>query len=142
MLLVLFCLVYTAAASSLDPAHPTETLVLDTRVPIMAERKWAVVDQEELDRRNLEASDDTTSTAAAGTTVSLTVSAFASTTPLPSPLDGGLSSNFAKSSCRTFIYDFLANPTFKQCYPFSLLLEVSSSRPQKHADTRYLTKQP
>lgn len=137
LLLLLCCLVCRVSASSLDPAQPTETLVVDTRVPTKAPWPWATADQEEIKRRSLEARDNTNSTAPAATiTLSIAVSATASASPLPSPLDGGLSSNFSKPSsgtnnCPTFFDDFLANPTFKQCYPFSLLLQVSYSQPQK-----------
>jgi hypothetical protein len=52
----------------------------------------------------------------------------AAASPLPSPLDGSISSNFtniATSKCPAFLNSFLTNPTFKQCYPFSMLLQVS-----------------
>lgn len=104
--------------------------MIDTRVPTMVQGKWVMVDQEELKRRSLEVRDVTTSTAAEATTVRIAVSTVASASPLPSPLDGSISSNFSQPSsgtnnCPAFINDFLANPTFKQCYPFSLLLQVS-----------------
>ncbi|KAK0621492.1 hypothetical protein B0T17DRAFT_494094 [Bombardia bombarda] len=57
---------------------------------------------------------------------SVAPSPTAEPSPLPSPLDGSLSSNFTTSSCPAFINSFLADPTFQQCYPFSLLLEGGS----------------
>ncbi len=50
--------------------------------------------------------------------------------PLPSPLDSLASTNFdpgpndGPSPCLTFINSFLVDPTFKSCYPLSLLYDV------------------
>ncbi|OIW33374.1 hypothetical protein CONLIGDRAFT_560984, partial [Coniochaeta ligniaria NRRL 30616] len=114
-----------------------ETLAIDTRVPAMVQGKWVMVAQDELRRRDLEDRDDSTSMEqAATTTVRIAVSTKSTTTvvpssPLPSPLDGSISSNFSSSSgtnsCPAFLNSFLTNPTFKQCYPFSLLLQGSTS---------------
>jgi len=58
--------------------------------------------------------------------------ATASTAPLPTgipePFDTGLGNNFTSSSCPQFFRTFLGDATFKQCYPFSLLLEVRLKR--------------
>lgn len=45
--------------------------------------------------------------------------------PLPSAFDTSLGSNFTSSSCPTFFNDFLANSTYQQCTPLSLLLQNS-----------------
>lgn len=97
----------------------------------MVQGKWVIASQEELRRRDLEDRDGSTSTApAATTTVRIAVSKAATPSPLPSPLDGSISANFSTSDsgtnpCPAFLNSFLTNPTFKQCYPFSLLLQVS-----------------
>ncbi len=49
------------------------------------------------------------------------------TTPLPSPFDTSLGSNFTQSSCPSFFSTFLANSTFQSCVPISLLLQNSNS---------------
>jgi hypothetical protein len=46
-----------------------------------------------------------------------------SMSPLPTPFDSGFSSNIT-ATCSSFMNDMLANATFKQCLPFSLLLQV------------------
>ncbi|KAH8909745.1 hypothetical protein BR93DRAFT_965827 [Coniochaeta sp. PMI_546] len=99
----------------------------------MVQGKWVMVSQEELKRRDMKKRDDSTSTApATTTTVRIAVSTVATPSPLPSPLDGSISSNFSNSGsgtnpCPAFLNSFLTNPTFKQCYPFSLLLQGSTS---------------
>jgi hypothetical protein len=42
---------------------------------------------------------------------------------VPQPLDAGLSNNFT-NSCASFINRLRTNDTFKNCHPFSLLLQV------------------
>ena len=49
------------------------------------------------------------------------------TTPLPTPFDTSLGSNFTSSSCPSFFSTFLANGTFQSCVPVSLLLQNSNS---------------
>lgn len=55
-----------------------------------------------------------------------TPSTTAVNSPLPSPFDGALAANFS-GSCPSFIEAMLADPAFKACYPFSLLLQGSRS---------------
>ncbi|KAK5341736.1 hypothetical protein LTR98_002530 [Exophiala xenobiotica] len=49
------------------------------------------------------------------------------TTPLPSPFDTSLGSNFTQSSCPSFFSTFLSNSTFQSCVAVSLLLQNSNS---------------
>ena len=48
------------------------------------------------------------------------------TSPLPSPFDSNLAATFVSTGCPSFINSFLTDPQFKECYPFSLLLQSSS----------------
>lgn len=48
-----------------------------------------------------------------------------SNSPLPSAFDTSLGNNFTTTSCPTFFNDFLANSTYQQCAPLSLLLQNS-----------------
>lgn len=136
-------------------ADPIETLVIDTRIPVLEEDgKWLFLSQEELDLRKLKkrspqrggggiddsdgGNDDgkkeaTTTFSIAvptGTKTRTTSSSTGSPSPLPSPLDGGLSANFTgengQRKCPGFMNSFLSDPTFRQCYPLSLLLQVSA----------------
>lgn len=45
--------------------------------------------------------------------------------PLPIPFDSGFSSNLT-ANCASFMNNMLADATFRQCLPISLLLQVSS----------------
>ena len=47
--------------------------------------------------------------------------------PLPSPFDTSLGSNFTYPACPTFFKSFLDNPAFRDCRPTSLLLQNSNS---------------
>lgn len=88
---------------------------------------------------DVSASSTVTITAPARTTVTKTLSASttsttssattSTTSALPSPFDSGLSSVLASASenCSTFVNDFLADDTFQECYPLSMLLQGSSS---------------
>ncbi|KAH7360327.1 hypothetical protein BKA65DRAFT_390686 [Rhexocercosporidium sp. MPI-PUGE-AT-0058] len=46
--------------------------------------------------------------------------------PLPTPFDMGFNNNIT-SNCASFMSNMLSNNTFKQCLPFSLLLQNSNS---------------
>ncbi|KAG4433710.1 hypothetical protein IFR05_010819 [Cadophora sp. M221] len=46
--------------------------------------------------------------------------------PLPTPFDMGFNNNIT-SNCASFMSSMLSNSTFKQCLPFSLLLQNSNS---------------
>ncbi|KAB5558157.1 hypothetical protein GE09DRAFT_1221287 [Coniochaeta sp. 2T2.1] len=144
LLLLLACLVCRVAAES--PAQPVETLSIDNRIPVKVDGEWTMVSQEELKVGRRDLDERETSTAPAETTtVRIAVSSVTSrsssssttsvvpSSPLPSPLDGSISSNFTKiasgtaNPCPAFLNSFLESPTFKQCYPFSLLLQGSTS---------------
>ena len=48
-------------------------------------------------------------------------------TPIPSPFDTSIGSNFSSQACPNFFTSFLADPTFKSCIPVSLLLQTSAA---------------
>lgn len=50
-----------------------------------------------------------------------------SSSPLPTPFDGGLGKNYTQPSCPTFLKAMINNDTFVPCLPFSLLLQVCSA---------------
>ncbi|OCT48677.1 hypothetical protein CLCR_04938 [Cladophialophora carrionii] len=66
---------------------------------------------------------DSTPSVSTSTSPSVTVI----TTPLPTPFDTSLGSNFTSSSCPQFFSTFLSNATFQACVPVSLLLQNSNS---------------
>ena len=70
-----------------------------------------------------------TSTPASNATASLetATSTTAASTPLPSPFDTSLGSNFTSQACPDFFNAFLNNATFEDCRPTSLLLQNSNS---------------
>lgn len=77
-------------------------------------------------RRLMErAAASTTASPSTSTTTSTSAIASATSTTLPQPFDTTLGNNFTTTSCPTFIVNFLSDITFQQCYPFSLLLQVS-----------------
>ncbi|GAA5874160.1 hypothetical protein JCM3774_006754 [Rhodotorula dairenensis] len=45
---------------------------------------------------------------------------------LPQPFDSTLGTNFTSTACPSFFATFLADPTFRACAPFSLLLTTST----------------
>ncbi|TVY46708.1 hypothetical protein LOCC1_G004664, partial [Lachnellula occidentalis] len=67
-------------------------------------------------------SPTTTTSAAAG----IATATLASMSSVPTPFDSGFSSNIS-ATCSSFMNDMLANATFTQCLPFSLLLQNSLS---------------
>ncbi|TVY51171.1 hypothetical protein LCER1_G007470 [Lachnellula cervina] len=67
-------------------------------------------------------SPTTTTSAAAG----IATATSGSMSALPTPFDSGFSSNLS-ATCSSFMNDMLANAEFKQCVPFSLLLQNSLS---------------
>jgi hypothetical protein len=149
--LLLACFIFEVSAASGNLPQQAETLILDPRVPIKVDGRWVFLSQEEVERRELikraaahEGSSSTDSSASVTTTFSIAVSSVTKTrsttsitsvvpaSPLPSPLDGSLSANFSNggsgtNNCPVFINAFLSNPTFKECYPFSMLLQGSQS---------------
>lgn len=79
----------------------------------------------EMRRRNAKAVHTTTTT----TPSKPTNSALASSSPLPEPFDNTPASAFQSSgstdACPKFMSSLLSNPTFKSCYPLSMMLQVS-----------------
>ena len=65
--------------------------------------------------------------AVAGVSTSTAPSVTVITTPLPTPFDTSVGSNFTSSSCPQFFSTFLGNSTFQSCVPISLLLQNSNS---------------
>lgn len=146
LLLVLVCLVSQAVAFAPEItftgylADPIETLVIDPRIPVQeGDGKWLFLPQEEIDLRRVrkrsptedEDKEEATTTfsIAVPTNTKASKTSTVPSNPLPSPFDGGLSVNFTvedgQRKCPYFINSFLDDPEFKQCYPFSLLLQVS-----------------
>ncbi|KAI1854521.1 hypothetical protein JX265_007611 [Neoarthrinium moseri] len=126
----------TTATSVVRPPQPRETLLVDTRVPVLVGDEWMIMSQEEHQRhlRKREESDGgeitTTITVETSTaTASPTTTTYVSS-PLPSPFDTAIASNFSSSDgdgCADFINDLLVNPDFKSCYAFSMLIQGSNS---------------
>jgi hypothetical protein len=46
---------------------------------------------------------------------------------LPQPFDSSIGNNFTSTACPAYFTKFLADPVFQSCYPFSLLIQVSTS---------------
>ncbi|KAI0180317.1 hypothetical protein GGR52DRAFT_530822 [Hypoxylon sp. FL1284] len=123
------------AAISLDhsPRSTETSLLIDTQIPVLVDGHWQIMSQDEhrrLVRREQSTQtftiDVSTATGTADTTSTV------ATGPLPTPFDGALGANFsgddaAGGSCLNFINNFLDDPTFKSCYPLSLLLKGSKS---------------
>jgi hypothetical protein len=73
------------------------------------------------------ASGSVTSTGNATVSIATASSSPGPASPLPSPFDTSLGSNFTSQACPGFFDDFLRNATFKECHPTSLLLQNSNS---------------
>lgn len=138
ILLAISCWVSLTTAISFDHApqapQPTETLLVDMRVPVLHKRQWFITSHEEHDQLLHRRANDDNVTTTIEIRVSTTTSEPTTTTiaasPLPSPFDSALAANFTGNSngaCPIFINAFLTNSTFKQCYPFSVLLQGSRS---------------
>ena len=101
-----------------------ESLLQDERMPVLARGVWKMMSQQEHELRRRAKAESETTTVSIPVPSTTTVSA----SPLPSPFDSSLASNFTgndgNGACPAFINSFLTSPTFKQCYPISLLLQV------------------
>ena len=139
-MVVFVCMVCNSLALTADAPEPVEVLEINPRVPFQEDGKWVMLPREEIDlkiKKRAETPSVTTTFEITLQTVTQSNSRTTSTTtppsPLPSPLDGGLSANFTPtadgqiSPCPAFINSFLTDARFKQCYPLSLLLYVSSA---------------
>ncbi|KAI5864666.1 hypothetical protein GGS23DRAFT_458650 [Durotheca rogersii] len=126
-----------AVAISLDaPPRSTETtLLLDTRIPIFVDGHWQIMSEDEhrqlLVPRQAETQTFTVDVSAATAEPTPTPTPTVASGPLPSPFDGALAANFSGEngggSCPNFINSILEDPTFKSCYPLSVLLKSSNS---------------
>ncbi|KAI0194949.1 hypothetical protein F4808DRAFT_464358 [Astrocystis sublimbata] len=123
----------TDSASDAD----SDLLLIDTRIPVFVDGHWQIMSGEEHGELRRRAADPKDAPHATTTEVDIDTStitktnpqssATAAASPLPSPFDGALAANFSGNNCPSFIYKFLANETFKACYPISLLLQGSQS---------------
>lgn len=106
-----------------------EALLLDTHVPVLDQGRWTTMDPAENElRRRATAAPSVTTTFEI--TISHSTTPATSTTmasPLPSPFDGGITSNFTSTTCPTFFDNMLADPQLQECYPVSLMLQSSQS---------------
>ncbi|QDS71988.1 hypothetical protein FKW77_001574 [Venturia effusa] len=67
---------------------------------------------------------------ASATSTSIATAPASDTGDLPQPFDTSLGNNFTSTACPSYFTKFLADPTFKTCYPFSLLIQASIFTPQ------------
>lgn len=112
-------------------AFEGEPLLLDEHMPVLERGSWTMLSHKEHELRRRAKEDSGTTTTVeipAPTATQKTTSTSLAPSPLPSPFDSSLASNFTGSNgngaCPAFINSFLTNPTFKECYPVSLLLQV------------------
>jgi hypothetical protein len=99
------------------PTWKGPSLVLDTRPPPIAPFMH-------LQRRqNDEEATATTSAASSQSTIETDPGAAPTDFSVPQPFDTALSNNFT-ASCANFFQRLLTNEAFKQCRPFSLMLQV------------------
>ncbi|KAI8962443.1 hypothetical protein F5Y11DRAFT_190405 [Daldinia sp. FL1419] len=134
IILIISSWIPLAAAISLeDTPRSTETnLLIDTRIPVFVNGHWQIMAEDEhrqlVPRAQGTFTVDVSAATATGDAPSKTTVA---TGPLPTPFDGALAANFSgddgEGSCLDFINNFLEDPTFKTCYPLSLLLKNSNS---------------
>ncbi|KAK4239864.1 hypothetical protein C8A03DRAFT_32058 [Achaetomium macrosporum] len=154
ILAVLVCFVSCTLAAAVAPAAPVETLTIDQTPPSQGDRRWNILPEQEIEGRKMRrqattepsesaessqpsktserGSVTTTFSIAVGTLRTTSTSTSVSSSPLPSILDS-LASDFtpgpdgAAAPCPIFINSFLNDPTFKQCYPLSMLFDSSKS---------------
>ena len=110
------------------PILVEETLLIDTRPAPPSEGKLAMMAATEQEDHDLKVRSPQSTSGKSGST------ATSQASPLPSLLEGNLSGNFTKPNpqsseapCGTFLANLVANQTFQQCYPFSVLLLGSKS---------------
>ncbi|EFW99223.1 c6 zinc finger domain containing protein [Grosmannia clavigera kw1407] len=148
--LILAVLLPVAAANTADPIPlasnsnfkptatlspgTTETFIRDNRVPVKQNGRWVYLSDGKVDdlRRRVDTATDSSTSAKTTTTKTTskktTSTSTASSSALPEFFDSSLASNYSSSgNCPTFIKSFISNSTFTKCYPFSLLLEGSTS---------------
>lgn len=86
---------------------------------------YAVRGEIHMDTKLLHRRAETEIATASAAAPSTPTSTSSDNSPVPSPFDTSLGTNFTSSSCPTFFTNFLANSTFQQCTPLSLLLQNS-----------------
>ncbi|KAK5652499.1 hypothetical protein OQA88_10404 [Cercophora sp. LCS_1] len=134
-LVTLACRVLAATA---DSPEPVETLLIDPRIRYHEDGSWTMMSEAEVDLRRrqvFEAPPSVTTTfqiAVSTATEQDKATSTVSASPLPSPLDGTLSTNWTTAEdgsvpCPVFINSFLTDERFKQCYPLSMLIQGSRS---------------
>jgi len=142
-LAVLTCLLCQTLATTLDSAGPIETLLIDPRVRYQENGQWMMLSTEEVKARELRKRQNedvdepipsvtTTFQIAVSTVTQASTTSTVPASPLPSPFDSNLSTNFTTAEdgsipCPVFINSFLTDPQFKQCYPLSFLILGSRS---------------
>ncbi|KAL2133891.1 hypothetical protein VTI74DRAFT_1507 [Chaetomium olivicolor] len=152
ILTVFVCLVSHALAAAPDAGVPVKAPTIGYRSPYRHGQRWLAGPEQGLQRpkvqkRATSTSPESTATSAPSktsasesitTTFSVAVgtpkpSSTVWTSALPTPLDSLSSSDFVSgpngeaSPCPTFIHSFLNSPTFKECYPLSMLFDKSKS---------------
>ncbi|KAK1751559.1 hypothetical protein QBC47DRAFT_329136 [Echria macrotheca] len=140
-LLVVVASALHVLAATADTARPAETLIIDPRVRYHDDGTWMLLSEDEVRMRELRKRDDdaplslsvtTTFQIAVSTVTEASTTSTVPASPLPSPFDSNLSSNFTAVSdgsvpCPIFINSFLTDQRFKQCYPLSFLILGSRS---------------
>jgi hypothetical protein len=63
---------------------------------------------------------------AAASSTGIAIAPGSKTSALPQPFDTSLGNNFTSTACPIYFNKFLADSTFQSCYPFSLLIQVST----------------
>lgn len=120
-LIVAFVSLVSVVAASADP----------TQVPAQRRQTFADLGARRVMERAAQATDGeeessaTTTIPTSSGTSSTAVASATTTTVLPQPFDTTLGNNFTTESCPRFFSTFLSDPTFRSCYPFSLLLQTS-----------------
>lgn len=83
----------------------------------------------EMKRRNAKAAPTAATTTLSKPTSGALATSSPTSSPLPEPFDNTPASAFQSSgstdACPKFISSLLSNPTFKSCYPLSMMLQVS-----------------
>ncbi|KAI0390801.1 hypothetical protein F5Y17DRAFT_468659 [Xylariaceae sp. FL0594] len=139
-LLISSWVVLSAALSkgTRSEAEVESILLGDSRIPIFVDGRWSIMSDRQIHsgqrsaatmgHRSTSTSTSTSISTSKSTSTTATTTTTAAASPLPSPFDGALAANFSSGqTCPNFINAFLSDPTFKSCYPVSLLLQGSRS---------------
>ncbi|KAM3467538.1 hypothetical protein NHJ6243_000159 [Beauveria neobassiana] len=115
--------------------RPTRTVTRFTRQLDLVERDpdaGVQVEGTVIVRQDSSSSSSASSSSSPSSSTSSSSSSDSTPSPLPSPFDNAPASIFKSSSsttdaCPTFMKKLLDDPTFKQCYPISMMLRTSTS---------------